>query len=117
MYRKPTFTGLYSKYSSFTPVIYKKNLVSTLCFRAFKICSDYLALDKEINFIKSTLKLNGYPISFIESNIKRTLNSLYIPFDKTVNLNYDVPKAIVLFPAYFLGEVSKNVVKVVKKLI
>ena len=117
MYRKPTFTGLYSKYDSFTPIIYKKNLVSTLCFRAFKICSDYIALDKELDFIKSTLKLNSYPISFIEANIKRTLNKLYVPYGKIENLNFDVPRAIVLFPTYFLGEVSKEVSKEMRSLI
>ena len=117
MYRKPTFTGLYSKYSSFTPIIYKKNLVSTLCFRAFKICSDYFALDTELNFIKTTLKLNGYPMNFIESNIKRTLDRLYVPFGSNLNLNYDVPKAIVLFPTYFLGDVSKDVAKNLNNLI
>ena len=117
MYRKPTFTGLYSKYDYFTPIIHKKYLVSTLCFRAFKICSDYIALDKELDFIKSTLKLNSYPINFIETNIKRTLNKLYVPYGKIENLNFDVPKAVVLFPTYFLGEVSKEVSKEMRNLI
>ena len=111
MYRKPTFTGLFSKFASFTPILYKKNLVSILTYRAFKICSDYFSLDKEINFIKSVLQLNGYPLSFIECNIKKTLNNLYTPFGKLEVLNFDVPKPIVLFPTYFLGEVSKTVSK------
>ena len=109
MYRKPTFTGLFSKYASFTPILYKKNLVSTLAFRAFKICSDYFTFDKEINFIKSVLQLNGYPLSFIELNIKKTLNRLYTPFGQPEVLNFDVPKPIVLFPTYYLGVVSKTV--------
>ena len=74
LYRKPTFTGLFSKYASFTPILYKKNLVSILTYRAFNICSDYFSLDKEINFIKSILRLNGYPLYFIECTIKKTLN-------------------------------------------
>ena len=101
MYKKPTFTGLFSKYASFTPILYKKNLVTILIFRAFKTCSDYFALDKEINFIKSVLQLNGYPLSFIETNINKTLNRLYTPFGQPEVLNFDVPKPIVLFPTYF----------------
>ena len=111
MYRKPTFTGLFSKYASFTPTLYKKNLVSTLTFRAFKLCSDYFTIDKEIDFIKSVLQLNGYPLSFIETNIKKTINRLYTPYNQPETLNFDVPKPIVLFPTYFLGNVSKSVSK------
>ena len=117
MYRKPTFTGLFSKYASFTPILYKKNLVTILFFRAFKTCSDYFALDKEINFIKSVLQLNGYPLSFIETNIKKTLNRLYTPFGQPEVLNFDVPKPIVLFPTYFLGDVSRTVSKELNSLI
>ena len=117
MYRKPTFTGLFSKFASFTPILYKKNLVSTLVFRAFKICSDYFTFDKEIDFIRSVLQLNGYPHSFIEVNIKRTINRLYTPFDKPEVLNFDVPKPILLFPTHFLGDVSKTVSKELNSLI
>ena len=56
-------------------------------------------------------------MSFIESNIKRTLDRLYVPFGSNLTLNYDVPKAIVLFPTYFLGEVSKDVAENFNNLI
>ena len=49
--------------------------------------------------------------------IKRTLDRLYVPFGSNLTLNYDVPKAIVLFPTYFLGEVSKDVAKNMNNLI
>ena len=117
LYRKPTFTGLFSKYASFTPILYKKNLVSILVYRAYMICSDYFTMDKEINFIKSVLNLNGYPLSFIEFTIKKTLNRLYTPFGQAETFNFDVPKPIVLFPTYFLGEVSKTVSKDLNGLI
>ena len=71
MYRKPTFTGLFSKFASFTPILYKKNLVSILTFRAFKICSDYLSFDKEIGFIKSVLQLNGYPFLLLSLTLRK----------------------------------------------
>ena len=39
IYRKKTFTGLYTKWDSFTPRKYKVNLIRTLTFRCFRICS------------------------------------------------------------------------------
>ena len=40
VYRKPTFTGLYTNFSSFIPYKYKVNLVKSLLFRSYKICSN-----------------------------------------------------------------------------
>ena len=39
VYRKKTFTGLYTKWDSFTPRKYKINLTRTLTYRCFRICS------------------------------------------------------------------------------
>ena len=39
IYRNKTFTGLYTKWHSFTPRKYKVNLICTLTFRSFRICS------------------------------------------------------------------------------
>ena len=35
VYRKPTFTGVYTHYQSFIPSVYKFGLISTLLFRYF----------------------------------------------------------------------------------
>ena len=37
VYRKPTFSGLYSNFSSFMPMLYKKGLLKTLLYRAFML--------------------------------------------------------------------------------
>jgi len=42
IYRKKTFTGLYTKWDSFTPRKYKVKLIRTLTFRWFCICSSPL---------------------------------------------------------------------------
>ena len=39
MYRKETFSGLYMKFDSIVPYHFKKNLISGLLNRAWKICS------------------------------------------------------------------------------
>ena len=39
LYRKKTFTGLYNHFSSLSPIKYKINLINSLLYRAFHICS------------------------------------------------------------------------------
>ena len=38
VYRKPTFTGLFTNFHSFIPLNYKRSLVSCLLHRAFNLC-------------------------------------------------------------------------------
>ena len=56
-------------------------------------------------------------MSFVESSIKRSLDRLYVPLGSNLTLNHDVPKAIFLFPAYFLGKLSKDVANNLNNLI
>ena len=48
IYRKHTFTGLSSKFTSFIPMQYKRNLISTLIFRCYNLCSSYENIYQEI---------------------------------------------------------------------
>ena len=41
VYRKPTFTGLFTNSESFIPITYKRGLNNTLFFRYFNISSSY----------------------------------------------------------------------------
>ena len=54
VYRKPTFSGVYTHVDSYRPLNYKFSLVSTTVFRSFTICSDYL------NSIKKFVKLKTF---------------------------------------------------------
>ena len=57
VYRKPTFTGVYTHYQSFISSVYKFGLLSTLLFRYFSICSSYALFHLEvIEFKKIFLK-------------------------------------------------------------
>ena len=109
IYRKATFTGLLSKFESFTPLKYKENLIATLIHRAYKLCSSFSNFDVEVNFLKSILAKNGYPLYLIEKQIKKVLNKLYTPFGEEKPSIQTVPKAIVYFPTYFLGPASSTV--------
>ena len=53
VYRKKPFTGLYTKWDSFTPTKYKINLIRALTSRCLRICSTS-------SLLQSTLKLKSY---------------------------------------------------------
>ena len=69
VYRKPTWSGLYTNFFSFVPVKYKSGLVRTLFDRARKICS-VSSLPDEETLLFNTLRDNGYPEEFIEKHSK-----------------------------------------------
>ena len=48
VYRKPTFSGVFSHFDSFIPRGYKFNLVSTLIFPCYSICCSMELFHKEI---------------------------------------------------------------------
>ena len=60
IYRKPTFTGLYTPWDSYSPTIYKINLVRSLTHRILRICSTSV-IQKELDTLRSILQKNGYP--------------------------------------------------------
>ena len=75
VYRKPTFTGQYLCWNSFSLQKQKINLVGALVHRAFMICSKS-KLDPELGKIHSILFENGYPEHAINSAFKQKLQQL-----------------------------------------
>ena len=65
VFRKPTFSGVYTHFESSLPTIYKFGMVYTLAYCCFKICSDWTKFHEELSFLKHFFKKNGYPLSFI----------------------------------------------------
>ena len=112
IYRKPTWSGLLLHFLSYAPIKYKRNLVSNLFDRAYKICSpEFLAA--ELSIITDTLKANGYPAWFVERYSKRRTRAepTFGPERKQVFLNvpfigdkhaYDLTKRLqVILPRAF----------------
>ena len=58
VHRKKTFTGLYTKWDSFTPRKYKINLIRTLTYRCLRICSSSSFLQSALFDLKKTLLQN-----------------------------------------------------------
>ncbi|CAF1508570.1 unnamed protein product [Adineta steineri] len=69
IYRKPTFTGLLTKWSSFVPIQYKKSCIISMVQRALAVCSSYTLLSVEFDDIRKLGLQNGYSLSFIEARI------------------------------------------------
>ena len=78
IYRKVTFSGVFTNFESFIPISYKSNLIFTLLFRAFKLCSNFELFRQEILNLKDIFKRNVYPGNFIDACIKRYLKQVFI---------------------------------------
>ena len=97
VYRKPSFTCLFTNFDSFIPIAYKRDLVYTLLNRYFKICSSYHLHHSELIYLKKLFVNNGCPEIFLERCIRVSLNKLFsLPTrnsnmpDKTV-INFSLP--------------------------
>ena len=77
VYRKPTFSGVYTHYDSYIPQQYKSGLVYTLLHRSFSICTNWEQVHREIETIKSIMLKNGYPTILIEKTVNYFLNKLF----------------------------------------
>ena len=108
VYRKKTFSGVYTNYESFMPEEYKRGLISTLLYRAYMINSSYMSLHDEIEKLKKIFINNGYPVKFIDRCIRKFLDKM---FEKRPPQPTVEEKKEVLFVMPFLGTTSYHVKK------
>ena len=112
VYRKPTFTGQYLCWNSFSPQKQKINLIGTLVHRAFMICSKS-KLDPELGKIGSILLENGYLEHAINSAFKQKLQQL------NSKLVHTIEKCPVYLHIPWIGNVSmkfeKQITSAVKR--
>jgi hypothetical protein len=66
VYRKPTHTNLYVKYTSCTTNASKNSVIRSLTRRAYDICSPQ-HLDTELQTVRDICSLNGFPPQRIDS--------------------------------------------------
>ena len=64
VYRKSTFSGVFTNFKSFIPMTYKTGLLETMLFRCFSICSSYEKFHEEIAKLKKNFKRNSYREKF-----------------------------------------------------
>ena len=105
VFRKSSFSGVYTHFVSFLPSVYKTNIIMGLIHRCFKLCSSMKNFHLEIVNLKEIFKKNGYPSSLIDTCIKRYLNKLYRPKPKPTDQPIEQKKDVYLVLP-FLGVIS-----------
>ena len=102
VYRKPTFSGVFTNFKSFILKSYKYNLLFPLLHREFKLCSNFECFHQEIDKLKTIFENNSYPKSFVDFCIKKYLDKVFIK--KEVVLKASKKELIFVLP--FLGKNS-----------
>ena len=96
VYRKPTHTDLGLSFFSFITNRIKKCTIETLLHRGYSICSNYLNIDSEFQYLTKFFTTNGYTKTYIEKIINRFLikkqtNKLYVPGCAKLKLYISLP--------------------------
>ena len=78
IFRKPTFSGVYTNFNTFLPTEYKRGLLHTLLCRTYNICSSYFQIHEDIIHLKSVWEKNSFPFFFIDKCIHKFLNKLLL---------------------------------------
>ena len=77
IYRKPTHTGQYTHFSSFTPWSHKTAWIRALLNRAYQICSNQYLLQSELKNIQTFMSWNG----FARNLTKKLINAFTLHHD------------------------------------
>ena len=104
VYRKPTFSGVYTRFDHFFPSNYKFSTVYTLPCRCFQICSSWTKLNTE-------LVRYGYPEHFINKCFKKFLCNVHVVKETTLTVEKN---PLVLVLAY-LGSTTLQTMTNLKK--
>ena len=102
VYRKPTFSCVYTHFENFLPTVYKFGMVYTLVYRCFKICSDWTKFHEVLSFSKQVFLKNEYPLSFIDNCFKTFVGKLFIKRPQLAT----VENKTLLLSLTYLGEIS-----------
>ena len=102
VYRKETFTGVYTNFFSFISLKQIFGLVYTLLHRSFCLVSDMSKFHLEIEKLKEIRLSNRYSNKFTNKCISKFMNKLYIK--KPVMLT--VPKKQLYLVLTFVGKMS-----------
>ena len=102
VYRKPTFSGVYTHFDSFLPDTYKIGMIYTLANRCFRICSSWSMFHQQLILLREIFKKNGNPENFIDRCFKLFLDRIHILKEKVPTVEKK-PLRLVL---PYLGNIS-----------
>ena len=102
VFRKDTFSGVYTNFSSFVALEHKFDLMYTLLHRRFTIACDFSKFHFEVETLKKTLHKNAYPTKFVDKCIAKFVNNIFV--QKPVVTT--VPKLELRIVLPYLGNIS-----------
>ena len=111
LYRKETFSGVFTNFFSFIPLKYKAGLIFTLLFRAFVISSSSDKFHNEVSYLRCVLHRNAYPFEFIDTCIATFLNNRHRDVLTTVK------KRTVCIMLTYIGKVSLEIRNRLRKFV
>ena len=105
LYRKATFSGVFTNFYSFISIQFKASLISTLLYRCFHLTSSNELFHQEVERLREILAKNSYPLEFIDQCITSFLNKQYKP--KPTVATVEPKTTTIMLP--FLGKVSLEI--------
>ena len=103
VYRKPTNTNVVLNYEAVAPTKWKRAIIKCFLTRARRVTSSKYLFEKEVRYIKTMLKTNGYPTTFVENTIDDYMNSASNDGKYTEVTKDSIPDdADALKPVYFV---------------
>ena len=64
-FHKPTDTGLLMHFQSHTDVRYKKSLIKSMLYRAYRLSSNWSTFNEEVEHLRITFSKVSLPVSFV----------------------------------------------------
>ena len=77
VFRKDSFTGQQMSYFSNCSFKFKLNCIQTLLSRAYRVCSNYLAMHNEFCFLRDYFRANGFCTLFIDRRKSKFLDKVF----------------------------------------
>ena len=77
LFRKDSFTGLGMSYFSNSSFKFNLNCIQTLLPRAYRVCSNYMAMHNEFCILRDYFCATGFCNSFIDRRISQFLDKVF----------------------------------------
>ena len=98
VYRKLTFSGVYTHFGGYLPSTFKFGTVYTLVYRCLRICSSWIKLHNELICLQKIFLKNGYSEDFIN----KFMDNIHVV--KETNLTVEKKSLVLVLP--YLGSIS-----------
>ena len=104
VFRKATFSGVFTNFDSLIFDSYKTGLIFTLLFCCFTICPDMQSFNLEVDQLRQIFKGNNHSVTLIDQCVETILNKTFVPKKTLIT----VPKKDILTVLPLLGQFSLN---------